>query len=178
MIHTERPRSKTTSNTRVDPCPSSATMFLTVERGVVSTLDPYGATSSPCSAGTVPHRGRQRYAQGRVFCAYVGSDTYPLRGILIHRYAVPLPLLGEGNATRMILISIARLDPSVAVAPSRMTAGKVSMLDPYGTTSSVASRDTFPHRGRQRFAHDPYFHRPLRSFGRCRSLERGWGSDT
>ena len=72
-------------------------MFLTVERGVVSTLDPYGATSSPCSAGTFPHRGRQRYAQGRVFCAYVGSDTYPLRGILIRRVPRHLPLLGEGN---------------------------------------------------------------------------------
>ena len=47
----------------------------------------------------------------------------------------------------------------------------VVTLTRYGATSSPCSAGTFPHRGRQRFAHDPYFHRPLRSFGRCRSLE-------
>ena len=53
-----RGEEKTTSNTRVDPCPSSATMFLTVERGEVSTLDPYESDLIHRSAVPLPPPGK------------------------------------------------------------------------------------------------------------------------
>ena len=44
----------------------------------------------------------QRYAQCLTFSASLGGDAKSIRSSLIHHYVVPLPLLGEGYATRKI----------------------------------------------------------------------------
>ena len=45
---------------------------------------------------------KNRYAQDLVVSASFGGDAKSIRSSLIHHYVVPLPLLGEGYATRKV----------------------------------------------------------------------------
>ena len=69
----------------------------------VSTLYPYGATSSTTTWSPFPHRGRQPLCSVSLVCATVGCEAVPFV-----RSTTPSPT-GEGYATLMLEIFIINL---------------------------------------------------------------------